>query len=150
MAAVYSVGDTQYNVASGLPLFELVGVSSIAPKITEIQFNTGVLVTAAITTIGVGYPAASGVGLYDARALLSEDCSITNALLRLVTDWGASPPTAPSVFLRRISLGATASGGQGILRFPKGLLVPSGYSLVLWCIIGTKGNFVTANVSAEA
>lgn len=152
MPGTFNGNTLQCNVLSGTPAFEIVGVPGMAAKIREIQFTTGPLTTAQATVFGIGVPAASGSSVRGSRGFQSEDLAPANKWISIVTDWD-SPPTSPTTFMRRITLQGTtaANGGQAILKWPKGLTIPSNGSIVVWCITSaTKGNYVYANVSVEA
>jgi hypothetical protein len=152
MATPYSIGGFQTFLFTATPIFEIVGVAGMAPKIRELLFATGTQTTAQVATIGIGFPAVAGVTPTNVRGVIGDDLGapVVGSLLRVVTDWGV-PPTAPTGFFRRVSLGATASGGSARFYWPMGLRIPVGQTIVAWCITAaTRGNFISFSVSLDA
>jgi len=152
MSGIYGVSETQYFLFSGMPVFEIVSVPAGYPKIREIWLTLGTLITAQVTSLGLGIPAVAGTTPVRSRYILPEDLSPSSTFTRVVSDWNV-PPTSPTTFQRRISLPSTAIGAMNAvpLRFPRaGLIVPNGQTMVLWCITAAaKGNFLTASFVFE-
>jgi hypothetical protein len=90
------------------------------------------------STYGLGRPAAIGDTPTTPVDFLQQDPAevlAANAVLSAIA-WGTGP-TAPTAFLRRISLPATVGTGV-IWTFPEGLVIPVSGSIVLWNL-GTNG-----------
>jgi len=90
------------------------------------------LAEAITSTIGLGRPEAIGVTPTSPVNFIPEDTDdvIASGVIQSAVAWGTGP-TAPDVFLRRITLPATIGTGV-IFTWPRGLAIPVSSSLVLW------------------
>lgn len=149
MAGLYALGDFQAFMLTGAPMFEIIPIPSIAPKIVEIRFSMEVLITAQVTTIGIGIPAAAGIVPTDERLVQAEHLG-PPSMLNIASDW-STPPTAPTNFYRRVSmLGAASNAGQALFKFPNGLKIAPSSTFVVWCITSAaKGNFCDVSIVVE-
>ena len=98
-------------------------------KIVELGFF---LAAATASIIGLGRPAAIGVTPTTPVDFLLEDPNnvLASGVVQSALAW-ATPPTAPTAFLRRIALPATIGTGV-IWTFPEGLVIPISSAIVLW------------------
>lgn len=93
----------------------------------------GLFLAAATASIyALGRPAAIGITPTAPVDFLPEDPNdvIASGVVQSALAWGTGP-TVPTAFLRRISLPATIGTGV-IWTFPKGIVIPVSYGLVLW------------------
>ena len=95
------------------------------------------LAAATASAFGLGRPAANGVTPTTPVDFLPEDPNdvLATGIVQGALAWGTLP-TAPTNFLRRISLPATIGTGV-IWTFPKGLVIPVSGNLVLYNITAT-------------
>ncbi len=127
---IVSLGVRTTGASSDTPAWEIrTGSTPGRAKLLEI----GVFLAAATaSTIGFGRPAAIGVTPTSPVDFLQEDPNdvLASGVIQSALAWG-TPPTAPTNFLRRISLPGTIGTGV-IWTFPKGLVIPVSNSVVLW------------------
>ena len=95
------------------------------------------LAAATASTFGLGRPAALGITPTTPVDFLPEDPNDVRAtgIVQAALAWGTLP-TAPTQFLRRISLPATIGTGV-IWTFPRGLVIPVSSNLVVYNISAT-------------
>ena len=95
----------------------------------------GIFLAAATSSVfGIGRPAAIGVTPTTPVNFLQEDPAnvLANDVALSALAWGTGP-TAPTDFLRRITLPGTVGAGV-IWTFPEGIVIPVSESIVLWNI----------------
>jgi hypothetical protein len=95
------------------------------------------LAAATASTFGLGRPAALGITPTTPVDFLPEDPNdvLATGIVQGALAWGTLP-TAPTQFLRRISLPATIGTGV-IWTFPRGLVIPVSSNLVVYNITAT-------------
>jgi len=124
------------GAADATPAWEIrTGATPGRVKVVELGLF---LAAATASIIGLGRPAAIGVTPTDPVDFLQEDPDdvLASGVIQSALAW-ATPPTAPTAFLRRIALPATIGTGV-IFSFPNGLVIPVSSSIVLWNL-GTNG-----------
>ena len=124
------------GAADATPAWEIrTGATPGRVKVVELGLF---LAAATASIIGLGRPAAIGVTPTDPVDFLQEDPDdvLASGVIQSALAW-ATPPTAPTAFLRRIALPATIGTGV-IFSFPDGLVIPVSSSIVLWNL-GTNG-----------
>jgi hypothetical protein len=131
MTQMYEVGLQKVTSAAAGPIVTLVAPSTSRPDIREI----GVFMSstpASGPTIGLGRPAAVGSGTLTGSLGQATEPADPAATCTLVSSFGTSQPTAPSIFMRRLSL--PASVGAGIIwTWDRNMLaVAQSGNLVLW------------------
>jgi hypothetical protein len=95
-----------------------------------------VAAAASALNIGLGIPAALGVGPISAVKMLPEETADPAAAVLIATQW-ATKPTIPTNFYRRF--GAATGIGNGVIAgFPRGLSIATSSSLVLWNILANS------------
>jgi hypothetical protein len=109
--------------------------ATVRAKVLEISF---IQLTAVASQIGVGRPQA--IGLTPVNVLFQKDdpndpASVMNGSL----SWNTSP-TVPLIYHRRWN-GTLASVGV-VWTFPRGLIIPISFSLVIWNIATTVASDV--------
>ena len=95
----------------------------------------GIFLAAATSSVfGIGRPAAIGVTPTTPVNFLQEDPAnvLADGVALSALAWGTGP-TAPTDFLRRITLPGTVGAGV-IWTFPEGIVIPVSGSIVLWNI----------------
>ena len=118
------------GAADATPAWEIrTGATPGRVKVVELGLF---LAAATASIIGLGRPAAIGVTPTDPVDFLQEDPDdvLASGVIQSALAW-ATPPTAPTAFLRRIALPATIGTGV-IFSFPEGLVIPVSSSIVLW------------------
>ena len=91
--------------------------------------EVGLMINAqTLTPVGLGYPAAIGLVPTTPVTLLSESDNSTIAVTSALA-WG-TPPTQPTYFYRRATLGLGSD--EIVWTFDKGLLLLPATSLVIW------------------
>lgn len=128
MTQLYEAGIQRVTGAAAGNIATLVAPSTSRPDIREIGiFNT----SGVACTIGYGRPAAP----WSAPAMTplgqAADAADPNATCALVTS-GTTAPTAPAVFMRRITLPAVVGSGIIWAFEPQSLNVPQSGNLVIW------------------
>lgn len=98
-------------------------------RLMEIGFT---LVSATVTTIGLGRPQAIGITPTTPVDFLVEDPNnvLASGVIQSALAWGTGP-TVPTAFFQRIALPATVGSGV-IWTFPEGIVIPVSSSVVLW------------------
>jgi hypothetical protein len=150
MSSIYSIADIQAYLFTGTPAYEITTLPGHYVRISEFIFSVWPLITAQVTTLGIGIPTIGGSGDVDIRQMLAEDLGPSN-FIAIVTDWN-NPPTQPTVFYRRFNLLAGANtAGRVRLTFPRGLAIAGNSSIVVWCITSAvRGNFIEMSVALES
>ena len=127
--ARYTLGVRTSGVGSGAAGWEIRTSANVRARLIEF----GVFLAAATaSTFGLGRPAAIGVTPTSPVDFQPEDPAdpTVASQVQSALAWGTGP-TAPTNFLRRISLPATI--GTGIIwTWQNGLVIPASSSLVLW------------------
>ncbi len=121
-----SIGRATVSGSNNAPAVEIIATSRVL-RIFEINIS---LEAATASIFGLGRPAAIGVTPTTASFFTDEDRLTAAVFAHWATAWG-TPPTIPSVFLRRMSLGA-AIGNSGTWTFAGGLAIPRAASVVIW------------------
>lgn len=127
-----SLGIKTTDGTSSAPSLEIITGSSSRVNVKEIGIFQS---TANASVIGIGRPAASGVDPDSPVDFLVHDedvLSPASGTIQAATAWTTSAPTAPSQFLRRVSLPATV--GTGVIFTFDNLIIQPSSSLVLWNI----------------
>ena len=128
--AIYSISQRTINTSSATCAWEIISTSTqIRPQILELGFTQ---VTAVAATIGLGRPQAKGVTPTTPQTVLAEDNGEVAGNTTVAVAWGTAP-TVPSNFFRRITCPATIGAGV-IWTFPRGLIIASNFSMILWVI----------------
>lgn len=130
--ALLSLAQRTSNVTTAAACWEIRTTSSGKVTVQEIGAS---LVTAAATVIGIGTPAAIGVGPTSAQTFLREDGADQTAVTTACVAWGTTAPTVPANFVRRWSFPGTIGSGI-VFTFPQGLVIAASSSLVIWNILG--------------
>lgn len=126
---IYSLRNRTTNVTIANPCLEIITPSTYKAKIMEI----GLFLAAATASVfGLGRPAAMGITPTTPVTVLAEDPESPAGHVQTALAWATSP-TVPGNFFRSISLPATI--GTGIIwSFPRGLIIPISFSMVIWNI----------------
>ena len=124
---IYSLARRTTNVTDANPCLEIITPAAYKAKIMEIGLF---LAAATASTFGLGRPAAIGVTPTSPVIVLPEDPASPVGHVTTALAW-ATPPTVPANFFRRISLPATVGTGV-IWTFPRGLIIPISFSVVIW------------------
>lgn len=133
--ARYDLGFTTVDGTVSLPCAEIRSTSSDKPRILEIGMLQ-VAAAASALNIGIGVPAALGLGPIAATKMLPEETADPAASVLIATQW-STKPTAPTAFYRRY--GAAAGIGNGVIvGFPRGLSIAVSSSVVLWNILANN------------
>ena len=129
--AIYSVAAKITGSTTG-PLLEIYTGSSpaMACKVMEVGISQN---AGTASEYGFGVPAAIGI-TRAGTSLFQQEQSTTDAASKtnIATSWG-TPPTVPTIALRRFSSSATVGAGM-IWTFPRGVMLASGGAsgLVIW------------------
>jgi hypothetical protein len=139
--ALMSLGVLTTGVSSGTAVWEIRCSSSARAYVMELGFF---LNAATATLIGLGRPAAIGVTPTSPVDFQPEDPAnpIISGECQSALAWGTAP-TIPTNFLRRIGLPATVGVGV-IWTWPRGLVIPSSGSIVLWNTGGSSCSALNA------
>lgn len=125
--AIYSLANRTTGASSGTPALELITSSTDRPRLIELGFFVA---TATASAYAMGRPAAIGVTPTSPITLLAENPSDPAGKCQTALAW-ATPPTAPTTYMRRHYLAASA--GLGITWFfPYGIVIAVSSSIVLW------------------
>jgi len=135
----YSIADLTSNGSPG-PIIEIRASATDYPTILELNLMCR---SQQLLALGVGIPAAAGIGPKNALILIGDDPNAPPNGVTVATDW-QTPPTSPTNFFRRVSY---ASGPifPFMVRFPRGLRLASGGSLVIWDLL-VPGNVVSPSI----
>jgi len=124
--SISSLGLRSTNLTITQAQWELRTAAAGRPKVLELGI---VQATATAQSVGLGRPQA--IGLTPVNVLFQPDdpgdpASAQNASL----SWGTSP-IVPLIFHRRWNSAATIGVGR-VWTFPRGLVVPVSFSIVIW------------------
>lgn len=125
--ARYDLGFRTVDGTTATATAEIRSTSSDKPRLLELGYFQ---VTAANTGIGIGVPAALGVGPISPTKMLAEDSVDPMAAVQIATQW-ATKPTIPTAFYRRYQ-STTGIGNGYIIGFPRGLTIAVSSSIVMW------------------
>lgn len=128
--ALFSVAVRTSSGTTTTAAAEFIGGANNAFRLLEL----GLTINAATTSVfGYGVPAAKGITPGTTSTVQAEDGGNTTAGATTVAlTWGTGP-TAPTNFLRRVSLPATIGAGI-VWTFPRGRTVLKTVTDVLWNI----------------
>jgi hypothetical protein len=132
-------------------MLEIVAGPLDAISVQEIELSqSGSSRVAFGKTFGIGYPQAAGVLPQIKTPPTPEDPSVsTLPAFYVATKW-IKQPTVPAKYLKRWNI-ATNLSGHGLKNiFYKGLIIPPGQSLVVWCINGSDSDLMEFYVKVEA
>lgn len=139
------------NPAIQGPLFEIQSGPTDYAIINGIVFHWNPRASANPTlTMGVGVPAARGVGI-NGIAFLNGDGgnNNSNSGLRIYSQWNTLP-TVPTNFMRRLSISFSNGHWATIpFRFSKGIKMQPSTSLVFWSIAASAAFSVPVLLSLE-
>jgi hypothetical protein len=133
--ARYDLGFRTLDGTVAFPAAEIRSTSSDKPRILEIGMFQ-VAAAASALNIGIGVPAALGVGPISPTKMLPEEVADPAAAVLIATQW-ATKPTIPNAFYRRVGA-ATGIGNGLIVAFPRGLSIAVSSSVVLWNILANS------------
>ena len=128
--AIYSVSQRTSSGTAATAAWEIISTSAqVRPAILEfgLSQNAG---TAGV--YGIGRPQAKGVTPTTPVTSLAEDYNEVTGNTTVAVAWGTGP-TVPLQFFRRLSCPATVGAGV-IWTFPRGLIIQSNFSIILWII----------------
>jgi hypothetical protein len=127
--AYYNLAVRTSGVTTTTAAWEIRTSANVRARLMEIGLF---LAAATASTYALGRPAAIGVTPTSPVDFIPEDpADITVAAqVQSALAW-ATGPTAPTAFLRRVSLPATIGTGV-IWTFPRGIVIPASSSLILW------------------
>jgi hypothetical protein len=128
---LYESGVQKVTGAAAGPIATLLTPSTSRPDIREI----GVFVSSAPATgptIGIGRPAAIGVGAGTGALGQATDVGDPAGTCTLVTSFATTQPTAPTVPMRRMSLPNVIGAGIVWTWSQNELNVPISSNLVIW------------------
>ena len=130
------------NVTINQAMMEIIAGASSRLAVLELGMINA---TAVGLTIGLGRPAAIGITPTTPSLLQRMDPADTACVGATALAWGTSP-TSPVFFMRRFTFPAAI--GMGVVwTWPKGLMIPTNGSVVLWNISATQASDV--NIAAE-
>lgn len=128
---VYSAAVRTSGFAITSPAVEIVANAVVSPRLLELCITTNVAV-AATQVYGLGRPAAVGVGPQNAVTVQPHNINDPAGQTQLALFW-TTPPTAPTVFTRRATIGTVVATGI-IWSFPRGVIIAINKTLVVWNI----------------
>jgi hypothetical protein len=131
MAHVYEAGTFKTTGAAAGPITTLVTTSGERAEVKEI----GIFATTAVAgEVGLGRPAAAGVGAATGTTGQATDSADVAGSAILASTFGTTQPTAPTNFMRRIQLPAVIGAGV-VWAWDRGeLIVPISANLTIWQI----------------
>jgi hypothetical protein len=133
--ARYDLGFRTLDGTVSLPAAEIRSTSSDKPRLLELGMFQASAAASALN-IGIGVPAALGIGPISPVKMLAEEYVDPASAVQIATQW-TTKPTVPTTFYRRV--GAAAGVGNGLmLAFPRGLTIAVSSSLVLWNILANN------------
>ena len=126
--AIFAIALRTSISASGTAAAEIIAGANNAYRLLEF----GVTINAATaSTYGLGQPAAKGTTPGTSSTVIAEDAGNTTAgASQVALSWGTAP-TAPTNFLRRVSLPGTIGAGI-VWTFPRGRQQLKAVTDVLW------------------
>jgi len=126
----FAIGFRTTGVGSGSPTLEFyTGAADYRFRLVELGIG---ITTQTLTPVGLGVPAVAGITPTTPVTLLSETAADgETGTLKLALAW-ATPPTSPTYWYRRATLGLVSD--ELVWRWPsgQGLLMAPSSSLVLW------------------
>jgi len=139
---------TDTTLSTGVPWTIVTGSTPGRARVMEIGMFVST-VGATLTTIGIGRPAAVGITPGGNVDFLPEDPAdvVAASVVQGALTWGTKP-TAPTNYLRRVSLPLTVGTGA-ILTFPKGLVIAVSGNLVLYNATGNLGPVLNAHAVVD-
>jgi hypothetical protein len=133
--ARYDLGFATLDGTVSLPCAEIRSTSSDKPRLLEIGMFQ-VAAAASALNIGIGTPAALGVGPISPAKMLQEETADPASPVLIATQWSVKP-TSPTNFYRRV--GAATGVGNGLMiGFPRGLSIPVSSSIVFWNVLANS------------
>ena len=140
--AIYSLALNSTVTTTGAAAWDVKSASTNRPAVMEVSVNLGV---ATASTYGLGR--AGNTPTQTSPVLVqAEDPGDPAGVSGCAVAWSVAP-TIPSQFLRRVSLPAAIGGGI-IWTFPRGLILGTSASLLLWNL-ATNGNSVNVHVVVD-
>jgi hypothetical protein len=127
--AIYSMSQRTIVTSAAAATWEIRTVATLRSQILEVGFSQ---VTAVAGTYGLGRPQAIGVTPTSPQTFISEDAGEPAGNTNACVAWG-TPPTVPLNFFRRVTCPATIGAGV-IWTFPRGLIIATSSSLILWVL----------------
>ena len=128
--AIYSISQRTSSGTAATAAWEIISTSAqVRPAILELGLTQN---AATAGVFGLGRPQAKGVTPTTPQTSLAEDYNEVVGNTTVAVAWGTGP-TVPLNFFRRISCPATIGAGV-IWTFPRGLIIQSNFSIVLWVI----------------
>lgn len=133
--ARYDLGFRTLDGTVSLPAAEIRSTSSDKPRILELGMFQ-VAAAASALNIGLGVPAALGIGPISPTKMLAEEGADPAAAVLIATQW-TTKPTVPTAFYRRWAA-VTGVGNGLVVGFPRGLSIAVSSSVVLWNILANN------------
>jgi len=128
--AIYSISQRTSSGTAATAAWEIISTSAqVRPAILELGLTQN---AATAGVFGLGRPQAKGVTPTTPQTSLAEDYNEVVGNTTVAVAWGTGP-TVPLNFFRRITCPATIGAGV-IWTFPRGLIIQSNFSIVLWVI----------------
>ena len=127
--AIYSIAQRTSATAAASASWEIRTTATDRAMILEVGLSQ---VTAVAGVYGLGRPAAIGVTPTSPQTVLAEEPASPVGTVTVCVAWGTGP-TVPANFFRRVACPATIGAGI-IWTFPRGLIVPLSFSVVIWII----------------
>ena len=128
--AIGSLSQRTSQTVAANPAWEIIATSAqMRPTILELGITQ---VTAVASTLGLGRPQAKGITPTTPQTFLAEDAGEVALNTTAAVAWGTGP-TIPLNFFRRITCPATIGAGV-IWTFPRGLIIASNFSIILWIL----------------
>ena len=128
--AIYSISQRTTATSAASAAWEIISTSAqVRPAMLEFGFTQ---VTGVAGSYGIGRPQAKGITPTTPQTSLAEDYGEVAGNTTVAVAWGTAP-TVPSNFFRRITCPATIGAGV-IWTFPRGLIIQSNFSIILWII----------------
>ncbi len=125
--AIYSLGVRTSNTTSAAAALEIF-TRSTADSVRLLEMTLS-LVNGTTSIVGVGFPAAIGLGPTLTYGL-QEDPPVPGSTVGVALSW-TTGPTAPANFYRRATV-AGPVGSSWPFTFPRGLVFTYRQSIVLW------------------
>ena len=128
--AIYSISQRTTATSAASAAWEIISTSAqVRPAMLEFGFTQ---VTGVAGSYGIGRPQAKGITPTTPQTSLAEDYNEVAGNTTVAVAWGTAP-TVPLNFFRRITCPATIGSGV-IWTFPRGLIIQSNFSIILWII----------------
>lgn len=133
MTQLYEIALQKVTGAAAGPIVTLTSGSAARPDIREIAIFVS-SAPATGPTVGVGRPAAQGTGAATGTLGQATDINDPAATCTLVTSYATTQPTAPTAFMRRISLPNSIGAGVIWTYDRQDLNMSPSTSFVVWQI----------------